>query len=116
VDAEAPREYVDHVCKLTGAPVGTRIHWLLYQDPAEPSGKLLLVHFIAARGKRLSRRMHPSRLGAALFTHTTRDMGNLYARLVGAGARIELPPTRIDDDICMRVRGPNEELFEFIAA
>jgi catechol 2,3-dioxygenase-like lactoylglutathione lyase family enzyme len=113
VDDETPPAYVDLVCKLTGAPPGTRIHWLLYQDPAEPSGKLLLVHFIDRPAKRLSGRMHPSRLGVALFTHTTNNLEQLYADLVAVGARIELPPTRIGTQHTLLVRGPNEELFEF---
>ncbi len=114
VDDETPPQYRDLVCTLTGAPRGTRIHWLLYQDPLEPSGKLLLVHFVGSAAKRLVGRMHPSRLGVALFTHSTRDLESLHATLVAAGARVELPPSRIDQDFCMLVRGPNEELFEFI--
>jgi catechol 2,3-dioxygenase-like lactoylglutathione lyase family enzyme len=113
VDDDTPPRYVDLVCRLTGAPAGTRVHWLLYQNPAEPSGKLLLVHFGGSGGKRLTQRMHPKRLGVGLFTHRTRDLEQLYANLVSIGARIELPPTELAHERVLLVRGPNEELFEF---
>ncbi|MBK6596770.1 MAG: VOC family protein [Proteobacteria bacterium] len=112
VDDETPEPYRDLVCTLTGAPRGTRIHWLLYQDPDEPSGKILLVHFIGREGKRLVGRMHPSRLGVGLFQHSCPDVRGLHTSLVSAGARIEMPPTEVDGQLLLLVRGPNEELFE----
>ena len=112
VDDETPAAYQDLVCKLTGAPPGTRIHWLLYQDPDEPSGKILLVHFIGDKGKRLVGRMHPSRLGVALFQHSAPNLDELQARLLQQATRIETPPLDVDGERLMLVRGPNEELLE----
>jgi len=112
VDDETPEAYRDLVCTLTGAPPGTRIHWLLYQDPDEPSGKLLLVHFIGSPGKRLVGRMHPSRLGVGMFQHSCEDLDALHTRLRAIDAHVETPPTFVGDARLMLVRGPNEELFE----
>ena len=117
-DAETPDEYRDLVCQLVGAPAGTRVHFLLYAQPGEASGKILLVHFFAATGKRLVGRMQPGHLGFSLLTHMAPDLDDLQARVVAAGATVVCPPqlvtlpegpTRI-----MLVRGPNEEMFEFL--
>jgi catechol 2,3-dioxygenase-like lactoylglutathione lyase family enzyme len=119
-DAETPAEFRDKVNGLVGIPAGSRVHFLLYQDPAEPSGKILLVYFGGASQRRLTGRMHPSRLGVALYTHGTQDLAALHARLragaPGNGARVEVEPRVVDGVRCMLVRGPNEELFEFTEA
>ncbi|MEZ5513138.1 MAG: hypothetical protein R3F58_04620 [Steroidobacteraceae bacterium] len=112
VDDETPAQYRDLVCKLTGAPPGTRIHWLLYQDPNEPSGKILLVHFIGRPGHRLVGRMHPSRLGVGLFQHSTPDLQALQSHLVALDAQLVTPMTTVDGERLLLVRGPNEELLE----
>lgn len=115
-DAETPDEYRDLVDKLTGVPQGTRVHFLLYAQKDEPSGKILLVHFFDQTGKRLAGRMRPGHLGFSLLTHDVDDIDALHARLSAAGAAILTPPTLIDDDTpfkMMLAEGPNEELFEF---
>ena len=58
--------------------------------------------------------MHPSRLGVGLYTHATRDLAVLRQRLLDVGASIEAGPAVVDGAATMLVRGPNEELFEFV--
>ena len=113
VDTEVGPEYRDLACTLVGIPPGSKIHYLMYQDPNEPSGKILLVHFFALSTKRIAGLMHPSRLGAGLYTHDCHNLDALAARLRAVGAAIEAAPARIDADRLMLVRGPNGELFEF---
>ena len=78
------------------------------------SGKILLVYFGGASRRRLTGRMHPSRLGVGLYTHATRDLQALRRRLSEQGASIEVEPQDVDGQPTMLVRGPNEELFEFV--
>jgi catechol 2,3-dioxygenase-like lactoylglutathione lyase family enzyme len=113
-DAETPAAFRDAVDDLVGIPRGSRVHFLLYQDPDEPSGKILLVWFGGASTRRLAGRMHPTRLGVGLYTHEASDLGALAARVLAAGAHVEAPPAIVDGRPRMLVRGPNEELFEFV--
>ena len=113
-DAETAPEFRDKVNDLVGIPRGSRVHFLTYQSDDEPSGKLLLVYFGGASKRRLTSRMHPSRLGVGLYTHATRDLAALRQRLSDGGAPIEVPPMDVDGVRTMLVRGPNEELFEFV--
>jgi catechol 2,3-dioxygenase-like lactoylglutathione lyase family enzyme len=116
-DDETPAEFRDKVNQLVGIPAGSRVRFLLYQDPAEPSGKILLVHFGGASQRRLAGRMHPSRLGVALYTHGCSDLDALAARVRerggAAGAQIVAGPVAAGERRTLLVRGPNEELFEF---
>jgi catechol 2,3-dioxygenase-like lactoylglutathione lyase family enzyme len=113
-DAATAEPFRDRVNELVGIPRGSQVHFLLYQDPAEPSGKILLVHFGGASSRRLTARMHPARLGVALYTHCAPDLEALAQRVLRAGARIEMPIADLDGERSMWVRGPNEELFEFL--
>jgi catechol 2,3-dioxygenase-like lactoylglutathione lyase family enzyme len=112
-DAETPAEYRDLVDDLTGVPHGTRIHFLMYVEPGESSGKILLVHFFEQTGKRLEGRAGPGKLGFSLLTHDCDDLDALQSRLVELGARILVPPCAVDDYRLMLVEGPNCEVFEF---
>lgn len=112
-DDETPAEFREQVNRLVGIPSGSRVRFLLYQDPAEPSGKILLVHFGGASQRRLAGRMHPSRLGVTLYTHGSPDLDALYRRLRSAGFQVVQPPIEAGARRLMLVRGPNEELFEF---
>ncbi len=115
VDAEVGAEYRDLACTLVGIPAGSRIHYLMYQDPEEPSGKILLVHFFALSTQRIAGQMHPSHLGVGLYHHDCRDLAALIRRLQAAGAPIEAGPTEVDGERLLLVRGPNGELFEIRA-
>lgn len=115
-DAETPERFRSAVNRLVGIPDGTRVHFLLYQDPAEPSGKILLVYFGGLSRRTLTARMHPQRLGVGLYTHCARDLDSLADRLRATGGRIEAAPQRVDGQRLMLARGPNEELFEFVEA
>lgn len=112
-DDETPAEFREQVNRLVGIPSGSRVRFLLYQDPAEPSGKILLVHFGGASQRRLTGRMHPSRLGVALYTHGAADIRALQRRLADADAVIVRPPVDVGGRRILLARGPNEELFEF---
>ncbi len=116
LDAETPDEYRELVNDLTSTPKGTRIHFLMYTREGEPSGKILLVHFFDATGKRLTGRMQPGHLGFSCLTHETDELDTLRGRLDPDA--IVTPPTSIADEQgtyrMMLVRGPNEEMFEFI--
>jgi catechol 2,3-dioxygenase-like lactoylglutathione lyase family enzyme len=117
-DAETPAEFRDAVNALVGIPAGSPVHFLLYQDPEEPSGKILLVHFSTPQpARRLTDRMHPRRLGVALYRHATPNLDALcdrIARLAArSGATLVQAPTQVGETRRMWVRGPNEELFEF---
>jgi catechol 2,3-dioxygenase-like lactoylglutathione lyase family enzyme len=117
-DAETPPEFRDAVNALVGIPVGSPVHFLLYQDPKEPSGKILLVHFASPQpARRLTDRMHPRRLGVALYRHAARDLDSLCEQIAAhtarSGATLVQAPTQVGATRRMWVRGPNEELFEF---
>lgn len=116
-DAETPEQYRNLVNDLTGTPQGTRIHFLLYADSPEASGKILCVHFFDRTGKRLMGRMKPGHLGFSLLTHDTGDIEGLHEALRAFGAEIVTPPTLIAGDgkayKTMLAKGPNEEMFEF---
>jgi catechol 2,3-dioxygenase-like lactoylglutathione lyase family enzyme len=117
-NTETAPEYRELANRLTGVPPGTRTHWLLYAQPGEPSGKILVVVFTPSQGKRLVGRMRPGHLGFSLLTHPASDLDALHARLERAGHAILTPPTRIDwnggERRTMLAAGPNEELFEFV--
>jgi hypothetical protein len=87
----------------------------MYTQKGEPSGKILLVYFFDATGKRLTGRMQPGHLGLSCLTHETDELEALQTRLDPSA--IVTPPTRIADPEdayrVMLVRGPNEEMFEF---
>jgi len=116
-DAETPEAYRSLVNNLTGTPQGTRIHFLLYADPPEASGKILCVHFFNRTGKRLTGRMKPGHLGFSLLTHDAKNLDELHQKLRVFGAEIVTPPTLITEDgkpyKMMLAKGPNEEMFEF---
>ena len=116
-DDETPDEYRNKVDDLTGVPHGTRVHFLLWADEGEASGKILCVHFFDRTGKRLTGRMTPGKLGFSLLTHDTDDLNALHGRLKDMGYEIVQAPTAISGDgdeyRMMLVKGPNEEMFEF---
>lgn len=116
-DAETPEQYRDLVCELVDAPRGTRVHFLLYAQPGEASGKILLIHFVGVPVPRLADRMRPGRLGFSLFSHEAADLDRLARKIPSTGGEILTPATRVETGRGVRrlllARGPNEEAFEF---
>ena len=115
-DAEVDDEHRALADELTGVPHGTRIHFLVFQDGNEPSGKYLLVHFFDRTGRRLADRMRPGHLGVCLFTHDVDDLDALLATAPDAGGTVVGEPAEMvlagQRWRTALVRGPNEELFE----
>lgn len=119
VDGELAGADRERVCQLMGVPADTRISLVLFRDPAQPSGKVLAVHFHGRAGAPLRQPMRPGNLGISLFSSRCANLEALRERLQAGGVREHLPiasvalgdgmPARV-----MFVRGPNQELFEFI--
>lgn len=112
-------EYLELVNELTGTPPGTPLHWLVYGQKGEPSGKILVIHFGGIAAKRLDGRMRPGHLGCSLFTHRVNDVDALASRAEEAGHSLWRSPCEVDAGggrrrrICL-IEGPNAELFEFV--
>jgi len=120
VDAETGQSHRNSVNDLTGVPPDTRVHFKVYAEAGEASGKVLIVHFFERTGRRLLDRMRPGHLGFSLMSHACDDLDTLARRLAAGGFAIVAPPTRIrtdhDERRALLARGPNEELLEFIQA
>jgi catechol 2,3-dioxygenase-like lactoylglutathione lyase family enzyme len=116
-DAETPAQYRDLVCDLVDVPHGTRVHAVSYAEPGEPSGKVLLIHFPDAPGRRLHGRMRPGNLGFSLMSLRVDGLAAAVEQAVAAGG-VPLGPPR---DYTLggaryrsaRLVGPNEEMYEF---
>jgi catechol 2,3-dioxygenase-like lactoylglutathione lyase family enzyme len=117
-DLESDPAFRDNVSRLTGTPQGSRIHWMLFAQPGEPSGKILVVHFFERTGKRLTGRMRPGHLGFSLLSHTTPKVDVAAARAVAAGFDVFTPSCVAEIDGETRelviLKGPNEELLELV--
>jgi catechol 2,3-dioxygenase-like lactoylglutathione lyase family enzyme len=116
-DAPIADSMLDQTCELVGVEPGTRMHFVVYQAPGEPSGKYLLVHFFERSTRRLRGRMRPGRFGISLYSHEVSNLEALLAHLQGVGAPVVSGPTVVDLGSGGRwrlalVAGPNEELFE----
>jgi catechol 2,3-dioxygenase-like lactoylglutathione lyase family enzyme len=119
VDDELHGEDAARVCRLMGVPEDTRVSLALFRDPAQPSGKVLAVHFHDRTTGALRHPMRPGNLGISLFSSRCPNLEQLRERLQAGGVTEHLPilhvalgdgmPARV-----MLVRGPNGELFEFV--
>lgn len=118
VDAETGQSHRDSVNDLTGVPPDTRVHFKVYAEHGEASGKVLIVHFYERTGRRLVDRMRPGRLGFSLMSHACDDLDTLAQRLGAGGFAVVAPPTLVrtdhDERRVLLARGPDEELLEFI--
>jgi catechol 2,3-dioxygenase-like lactoylglutathione lyase family enzyme len=118
-DTASEGESTEKANALTGVPKGTGIHWLLYRqdDPVEPSGKILLLHF-GGSARRLIGRMRPGHLGFSLMTHSAPDLDALHDRLRAHGFSVFTPPAAVEIDGRVRrvmlAEGPDEDLYEFV--
>ena len=119
IDDELGGEERLRACRLFGVPEDTRVSLILFRDPAQPSGKVLAIHFHAATTGELASSMRPGNLGVSLFSSRCADLEALRERLQAAGLAAHLPILHValGDGMPARVmltRGPNGELFEFI--
>jgi catechol 2,3-dioxygenase-like lactoylglutathione lyase family enzyme len=118
-DVELRGEHRDAACRLFGVPPGTRIHFALYRERRQASGKIVLVHFYDKTTARLARPMQPGQLGITLFSCRAPSLDALSARFGRAGGKVEsvIQHAAVDEGTpcrVMLVRGPNGELFEFV--
>jgi catechol 2,3-dioxygenase-like lactoylglutathione lyase family enzyme len=119
IDDELQGEERERVCRLFGVPPDTRVTLVLFRDPAQPSGKVLGVHFHERTTAALAHPMQPGNLGINLFSTRCAHLEALRERLQANGLAEHLPITHValGDGMPARVmlaRGPNGELFEFI--
>lgn len=119
IDDELKDEERIRACRLFGVPDDTRVSLILFRDPAQPSGKVLAIHFHGATTGELASPMRPGNLGVSLFSSRCANLEALRERLQGAGLAAHLPILHValGDGMPARVmltRGPNGELFEFI--
>lgn len=118
-DIELRGTHRDAACRLFGVPEGTRVHFAMYRERRQPSGKVVLVHFYDRTTGPLRHAMKPGQLGLALFTCRCENLDVLSARLGRAGGQVVSVIQHVAVDAgepCreMLVRGPNGELFELI--
>lgn len=119
VDDELHGEDRARVCRLMGVPEDTRVSLVLFRDPAQPSGKVLAVHFHERTTPSLHHPMRPGNLGISLFSTRCPNLELLRERVQAGGVAEHLPILNValGDGMPARVmlaRGPNGELFEFI--
>lgn len=119
VDDEMQGEDRARVCRLFGVPEDTRTSLVLFRDPAQPSGKVLAVHFHDRTTARLAHPMRPGNVGVSLFSSRCPNLEALRDRLQAGGVTEHLPISHValgdgNPARVMFARGPNGELFEFI--
>ena len=119
IDDELLDEERVRACRLFGVAEDTRVSMVLFRDPAQPSGKVLAVHFHERTTGELAAPMRPGNVGVSLFSTRCANLEALRERLQAAGLAAHLPILHValGDGIPARVmltRGPNGELFEFI--
>jgi catechol 2,3-dioxygenase-like lactoylglutathione lyase family enzyme len=119
IDDELPATQRARVCRLFGVAEDTRVSLVLFRDPAQPSGKILAIHFHERTTGELAAPMRPGNAGISLFSTRCANLEALRERLQDAGLASHLPILHValGDGMPARVmltRGPNGELFEFI--
>jgi len=119
IDDELAGDERGRVCRLFGVPEDSRVSLVLFRDPAQPSGKILGVHFHERTTRELANPMRPGNVGVNLFSTRCANLEALRERLQAAGLAGHLPILHValGDGMPARVmltRGPNGELFEFI--
>ena len=119
IDDELSGDERQRVCRLFGVAEDSRVSLVLFRDPAQPSGKVLGVHFHERTTRELAHPMRPGNAGINLFSTRCGHLESLRERLQAAGLAEHLPILHValGDGMPARVmltRGPNGELFEFI--
>ena len=118
-DIELRGEHRDAACRLFGVSAGTRVHFAMYRERRQPSGKVVLVHFYDRTSGPLAHPMRPGQLGLTLFTCRCSSLEALSGRFGRAGGQVESVIQHVAVDHgqpcrVMLVRGPSGELFEFL--
>jgi len=118
-DVELRGQHRDAACRLFGVPEGTRVHFALYRERRQASGKVVLVHFYDRTTGPLAHPMRPGHLGISLISCRCPNLDALSARFGRAGGHVEsvIQHAAVDEGVpcrVMLVRGPNGELFEFV--
>jgi catechol 2,3-dioxygenase-like lactoylglutathione lyase family enzyme len=119
IDDELAGDERRRVCRLFGVAEDSRVSLVLFRDPAQPSGKVLGVHFHERTTRELANPMRPGNVGVNLFSTRCAHLEALRERLQAAGLAGHLPILHValGDGMPARVmltRSPNGELFEFI--
>ena len=119
IDDELSGDERARVCRLFGVDEDARVSLILFRDPAQPSGKVLALHFHDRTTGELAHAMRPGNVGISLFSTRCNNLEGLRERLQAAGLAAHLPILHValGDGMPARVmltRGPNGELFEFI--
>lgn len=119
IDDELAGDERVRACRLFGVDDDTRVSLVLFRDPAQPSGKVLAIHFHERTTGELATPMRPGNAGVSLFSTRCANLEALRERLQSAGLADHLPILHValGDGMPARVmltRGPNGELFEFI--
>lgn len=115
-DRETPPSFAESVAMLTGVPVGTRVHWMMFVEDNQPSAKLLLIHFIEGGGKPLTGGMQPGHLGICLYSFSRPDVDAVAQRADELGFAVEREPVDTAWGHIALIRGPNGELVEITEA
>ena len=117
-DVKPEPGFIEGVSRLTGTPQGGGVHWISYAHPEDTSGKILMLHFAGAGGKRLTGRMRPGHLGFSLLSHRAADPKAAAQKTADAGFAVFTPPTVVEIAGQRReiviIQGPNEELLELV--
>lgn len=116
-DAPIKAELQRAVAELTGVPSTTEIYLRLVRNPAQASGKILLIRFQGPAQRRLRGRMRPGNLGISLYSCEVEGLDVLKGAIEASGQRILSGPTRFRfggvKGRLMLAQGPDEVLFEF---
>ena len=114
LDREASPRLARAVSQLTGVPEDTRVYWQMLVEADQPSGKVIVVHYPDVQQSRLTGRMHPQRLGIALYSFVRPDLDAVAEQANDLGFAVERPPVDTSWGRMMLVRGPNDELVEIV--
>jgi catechol 2,3-dioxygenase-like lactoylglutathione lyase family enzyme len=116
-DAPIKAELQRAVAELTGVPSTTEIYLRLVRNPAQASGKILLIRFRGPAQRRLQGRMRPGNLGISLYSCEVEGLDTLKRAIEVAGQNVLSGPTRFSlggkKGRVMLAQGPDEVLLEF---
>ena len=116
-DAPIKAQLQQAVAELTGVPSTTEIYLRLVCNPAQASGKVLLIRFQGPAQRRLRGRMRPGNLGISLYSCEVEGLDALKRAIEVAGLQALSGPALSslggEKGRVMLAQGPDEVLFEF---